>query len=73
MFVALLASSKEPKVPCSWLSKCSKRGKRMEYVRRAEGLGYAASKASITSMIVVLLVRCGAIFSSCMLSRWPCK
>jgi hypothetical protein len=35
----------------------------MEYVRRAEGLGYAASEASITSMFVVLLVRFGAIFS----------
>jgi hypothetical protein len=35
----------------------------MGYVRRAEGLGYAAGEASITSMFVVLLVRCGAIFS----------
>jgi hypothetical protein len=33
MFVALLAW-----VPYSWLSKCSKRGKRMQYVRCAVGL-----------------------------------
>jgi hypothetical protein len=34
----------------------------MEYVLRAEGLGDAASEAGITSMFVVLVVRCGAIF-----------